>query len=67
MKKSLRKYLSIERRDIWDSPGEDCHHLGRLPTARLKYMMKHRSRNDRRLNPGIIAILRERGHLPGNG
>ena len=66
MKNALRKYLSIERRDIWDSPGEDCHHLGSLPTAQLKHMMKHKSRKDRRLKPEIIAILKYRGHLAKN-
>lgn len=59
MKKALRKYLSVERRDLWDGP--KCYILGHLPTDKLKFMLKHKSNRDRRIKEKIQDILVMRG------
>lgn len=61
MKKQHRKWLSVERRDLWDGPR--CYLLGELPTGKLKHMLQHRSKKDRRLKGEIEDILGWRGHV----
>lgn len=58
MKNSLRKYLSVERRDLWDGPRE--YLIAHLPTDKLKHMLMHRSKRDRRLKSEIDTILEYR-------
>lgn len=64
MKKQRRKLLSVERRDIWDNPRDYCQ-LGYLSTDKLKHMLKHKSKKDRRLKGEIWDILRWRKHVIG--
>jgi len=59
MKNSIRKYLSRERRDLWDSPKE--YILGHLSTDKLKFMLKHKSKRDKRIKSKIEGILEMRG------
>lgn len=59
MKNSLRKYLSVERRDLWDSP--KCYLLDHLSTDKLKFMLKRKSKKDRRIKREIENILVRRG------
>ena len=58
MKKSLRKYLSMERRDIWDGPTiyEFCH----LSVNRLKHKLEHASKKDRKVKSKLEEALRWR-------
>lgn len=55
MKKALRKYLSVERRDLWDSPNE--YLFGGLSVDKLKYMLKHKSNKDLRIKKVIEEEL----------
>ena len=61
MKKQLRKYLSVERRDLWNSPNE--YTFGELPSNKLKYMLKHKAKRDRRIELEIMFVLKWRGHV----
>ena len=55
MKNSLRKQLSIERRDLWDSPNE--YLFDGLSVDKLKYMLKHRANKDLRIKKAIEEKL----------
>lgn len=55
MKKSLRKRLSIERRDLWDGPNE--YLFSGLSVDKLKYMLKHRANKDLRIKKVIEEKL----------
>jgi len=56
MKKRLRKYLSVERRDLWDGPHE--YLLGHLSVDKLKHMEKHVANNDIRMRLKLKEALR---------
>ena len=60
MKKSKRKAKSVDIRDLWDGP-KDYMQLWTLATDKLKHMLKHISRRDRKIKPYIEDILRRRG------
>lgn len=64
MKKRLRKYLSCERRDLWDNSKE--YNLWNVSSNKLKYMLKHKPKKDRQIEPEIMFILKLRGHLKKN-
>jgi len=55
MKKALRKYLSVERRDLWDSPNE--YLFGGLSVDKLKHMLKHKANKDLRIQQAIEEEL----------
>ena len=56
MKKELRKYLSMERRDVWDNPKD--YDFCYLSVDRLKYKLKHISKKDRRMRNELEECLR---------
>ena len=55
MKKRLRKYLSVERRDLWD--GARCYLLEFLSVDKLKHMLKHEAKKDRRIQNDLERAL----------
>jgi hypothetical protein len=55
MKNKLRKYISIERRDFWDGPRE--YLLGRLSVDKLKHMLQHTKKKDRRIKSELERAL----------
>ena len=55
MKKEHRKWLSVERRDLWDGPHD--YLFGNLSADKLKYMLKHRNKKDLRMKRSIEDIL----------
>ena len=61
MKKQLRKYLSVERRDLWDNPKE--YNFWCVSSDKLKYMLKSKSKKDRRLKGEIMSVLKRRRHV----
>ena len=56
MKKSKRKQKSVDIRDLWDG-AKNYYQLWMLPIAKLKYMLNHRSRRDRKIKSYIEDIL----------
>ena len=58
MKKSLRKYLSRERRDIWDSP--KIYEFWHLSVDRLKFKLRHIPKRDRKVKSRLEEALRWR-------
>lgn len=58
MKKALRKYISVERRDIWDS--SKIYEFGYLSVDRLKHKLKHIPKKDRRMRSRLEEALRWR-------
>lgn len=60
MKKQIKKALSVDRRDLWDGPNE--YLFDGLSSNKLKYMLKHRNRKDRRIVKTIKQILKWRKH-----
>ena len=65
IKNKLRKYLSVERRDLWDNSNE--YNFWGLPSNKLKHMLKHKAKRDRRIEHEIMAVLKCRGHVKRNG
>ena len=63
--KQHRKYLSVERRDLRDNSSE--YNLWGLPSNKLKHMLRHKAKKDRRIEPEIMRILKVRGHLRCGG
>ena len=58
MKNKLRKYLSVERRDLWDVPR---HYLFEfLSVDKLKHMLKHRAKKDLRMRIELKEALKWR-------
>jgi len=55
MKNKLRKYLSVERRDLWD--GARCYLLEFLSVDKLKHKLKHRAKKDRRIKSELERAL----------
>lgn len=64
MKNQLRKYLSVERRDLVDSSNE--YNFWALSSNKLKHMLKHKANKDRRVEHEIMAVLKCRGHVKRN-
>lgn len=58
MNKKLRKYLSIERRDIWDNP--KIYEFGHLSVDRLKHKLKHITNKDRKVKSKLEEALKWR-------
>lgn len=61
MKNQLRKYLSWEHRDLWDNPNE--YNFWDLSSNKLKYMLRHKAKKDRRIEYEILRVLKYRGHV----
>ena len=55
MKKQLRKYISVERRDLWD--GARCYLLEFLSVDKLKHKLKHKAKKDRRMKGELMRAL----------
>ena len=55
MKNKLRKYLSVERRDIWDisKTYQFCH----LSVDKLKHKLRHISKKDRKMRSTLEEAL----------
>ena len=47
MKNQLRKWLSIERRDLWDGPRQ--YLIYHLSVDKLRHMQKHKAKKDTRM------------------
>ena len=60
MKKARRKWLSCQKRDIWDNPR--VYLFEGLSTARIKYKLKHRSKKDLKMKKQLEQILEWRRH-----
>ena len=58
MKKRLRKYLSRERRDIWDGP--NIYEFAHLSVDRLKFKLRHVAKKDRKVKGRLEEALRWR-------
>ena len=58
MKKQRRKYLSVERRDLWD--GSKIYQFAHLSVDRLKYKLKHVAKKDRKVKGRLEEALRWR-------
>ena len=58
MKNQRRKFLSVERRDLWDNSKlyEFCH----LSVDRLKHKLAHVSKKDRKMKCKLEEALRWR-------
>lgn len=61
IKNQLRKYLSRERRDLVDNSSE--YNFWDLSSNKLKHMLKHKAKKDRRIEHEIMAVLKCRGHI----
>lgn len=55
MKNKLRKYLSVERRDLWD--GSKIYQFWHLSVDRLKYKLKHVPKKDRKMKSRLEEAL----------
>ena len=64
MKNALRKYLSVECRDLVDNSKE--YNFWSLSSNKLKHMLKHKAKRDRRIESEIMAVLKCRGHIKRN-
>ncbi|GAH25112.1 unnamed protein product [marine sediment metagenome] len=58
IKNKLRKYLSVERRDIWDS--SVIYQFWDLSVDRLKHKLKHISKKDGKMKSRLGEALRWR-------
>ena len=58
MKKSLRKLLSVDRRDIWDS--SKIYNFAHLPVDKLKHKLEHVPKKDRKIKDRLEEALRWR-------
>ena len=58
MKNKLRKWLSIERRDLWDGPTE--YLLDHLSVDKLKHMQRHVARKDLTMKRKLKEALKWR-------
>ena len=58
MKKRLRKYLSRERRDIWESP--TIYEFAHLSVDLLKHKLEHIPKRDRKVKRKLEEALRWR-------
>lgn len=55
MKKALRKLLSVERRDLWD--GSLIYDFYHLSVGKLKHMLSHVSKKDRKIRGRLEEAL----------
>ena len=55
MKKALRKLLSVERRDLWD--GSLIYEFYHLSVDKLKHMLRHRPKKDRKIRGRLEEAL----------
>ena len=55
IKNRLRKYLSVERRDLRDNP--KTYRFYRLPVDRLKHKLKHTAKKDARIKSALEEAL----------
>ena len=60
MKKQLRKYLSVERRDPWDNP--KTYQFWYLSVDRLKHKLKHIPNKDSKMKSKLEEALGWRCH-----
>ena len=60
MKKQLRKYLSIRRRDLWGNP--KTYQFGCLSVDRLKHKLRHIPKKDSRMKNRLEEALMWRCH-----
>ena len=58
MKKQRRKYLSVERRDLWD--GSKIYQFGHLSVDRLKHKLKHVAKKDGEIKGRLEEALKWR-------
>ena len=58
IKNKLRKYLSVERRDLWDGPKTYMFH--HLPVERIKHKLKHVSKKDGKMKTLLKEALERR-------
>lgn len=65
MKNQLRKYLSVERRDLWDN--SNIYQFYHLSVDRLKYKLKHLPKKDRKMKCKLEETLRWRCKLGKSG
>ena len=55
IKNQLRKYLSVERRDLWDN--SKTYRFYHLPVDRLKHKLKHLAKKDTRIKSALQEAL----------
>ena len=55
MKKQLRKYLSVERRDLWDN--SKIYQFGGLYVDKLKHKLKHVPKKDIKMRSKLEEAL----------
>ena len=55
MKNKLRKYLSVGRRDLWDS--SKVYQFYHLSVDRLKYKLNHLPKKDRKMKSRLEEAL----------
>ena len=60
MKNKLRKYLSVNRRDLWDNP--KTYQFGYLSVDRLKHKLKHVPKKDSKMRSRLEEALMWRCH-----
>lgn len=60
MKKQLRKYLSVQRRDLWDNP--KTYQFWCLSVDKLKFKLKHVPKKDSKMKSRLEEALRWRCH-----
>ena len=55
MKNKLRKYISVERRDLWNGP--KTYQFYCLSVDRLKHKLKHLPKKDRKMRSKLEEAL----------
>jgi len=60
MKNKLRKYLSVQRRALWDN--SKTYQFGYLSVDRLKHKLKHIPKKDSRMRSELEEALNWRCH-----
>ena len=55
IKNKLRKYLSVERRDLWDN--SKTYRFYHLSVDRLKHKLKHIAKKDTRIKSALEEAL----------
>ena len=55
MKNKLRKYLSVERRDLWDS--SKIYQFWHLSVDRLKHKLNHQPKKDSKMKSKLEEAL----------
>ena len=65
IKKQLRKYLSVERRDLWDSP--KTYQFWSLSVDKLKHKLKHINKKDIIMKNRLEEVLEWKCRKIGGG